>query len=143
MLGLKAPTISHHLTRLRDAGLVTMRGDGNSHLYRLDAAALRALRKSFGGPRRVASLVDDADFESWERKVLATFVDADEKLVNLPTSRKKRRVILEWLVEKFDRGRRYPEKELNEVLLKHHWDSATLRREMVATALLERKKAGV
>lgn len=32
LLDLKAPTVSHHLARLRDAELVSMRGQGNSHL---------------------------------------------------------------------------------------------------------------
>ena len=56
LLGLKAPTVSHHLSRLREAELVSMRSDGNSHLYRLDEQGLGAIRKHLGSKTRVASL---------------------------------------------------------------------------------------
>lgn len=37
------PAISRHLRVLREAGLVRVRGDGQRHIYRLDAAPLAAL----------------------------------------------------------------------------------------------------
>jgi DNA-binding transcriptional ArsR family regulator/uncharacterized protein YndB with AHSA1/START domain len=40
---LAAPTLSSHLTVLRDAGLVTMRADRNFRNYRADQAKVRAL----------------------------------------------------------------------------------------------------
>jgi ArsR family transcriptional regulator len=43
-LGLSQPTVSHHLRLLREAGLVTMEKRGTWSYYRLDAAALAALR---------------------------------------------------------------------------------------------------
>src|SRR5215203_4467166 len=41
LLELRPPTVSHHLAKLRAVGLVKMRSDGTSHLYRLDGDALR------------------------------------------------------------------------------------------------------
>jgi len=142
-LRLKAPMVSHHLTTLRTAGLVTVRSEGNLRWYHLDGAALGTLRRGFAGPRQVASIVDEAELGSFERKVLQAFVGEDEQITDLPASPKKRLVLYEWLVEKIERGRRYPERELNEILLRHHWDSATIRREMVGAKLLARTKAGV
>jgi len=46
LLKLKEPTVSHHLAILRDAGLVQMRTDGNTHWYRLDFEALRAVKRT-------------------------------------------------------------------------------------------------
>lgn len=40
---LSGPTLSSHLTSLRDAGLVTMRADGNFRRYRCNQDAVRAL----------------------------------------------------------------------------------------------------
>ena len=40
---LSGPTLSSHLASLRDAGLVTMRVDGNFRRYRCNQAAVRAL----------------------------------------------------------------------------------------------------
>ena len=39
-------------------------------------------------------------------------------------------------------GRRYPEAEVNAILQRRHWDSATMRREMVGWRMLARE-AGV
>jgi DNA-binding transcriptional ArsR family regulator len=40
---LPPSTLSHHLKRLLDAGLVSSRGEGTYHYYSADYAALRAL----------------------------------------------------------------------------------------------------
>jgi DNA-binding transcriptional ArsR family regulator len=40
---LAASTLSHHLKRLVDAGLLTTRGEGTFHYYAADFAALRTL----------------------------------------------------------------------------------------------------
>ena len=45
---LSQPTISHHLKILRDAGLVEVERRGTWAYYRLDPAAIGALREVFG-----------------------------------------------------------------------------------------------
>ena len=40
---MPASTLSHHLKRLLDAGLVSTRGEGTFHFYSAEYAALRAL----------------------------------------------------------------------------------------------------
>jgi DNA-binding HxlR family transcriptional regulator len=129
-LGLTPPTVSHHLARLREAGLVRMRRDGTTHLYRLDADALRSLSKQVLEPAALAGLADEPG-DAWERKVLRDFFDG-ERLREIPAARKKRYVVLRWLAGRFEPGRRYPERELNEILRRHHSDVATLRRELVS-----------
>jgi DNA-binding transcriptional ArsR family regulator len=41
--GLSQPSVSKHLKMLRDAGLVSVRADGQRRLYRLEAGELAAL----------------------------------------------------------------------------------------------------
>lgn len=131
MLELRAPTVSHHLNKLKELGLVRMRAEGTTHLYRLDAEALRALSKDVLTPEKMASLADGVEGQAWERKVLRDFFEG-ERLKEIPASLKKRKVVLRWLAGKFEPGRRYAEREVNEVLRRHHLDTATLRRELVA-----------
>lgn len=138
-LGLKEPTVSHHLARLQELGLVGMRAEGTTHLYRLRSETLHRLSRELFTPSQVASIADTVEGESWERKVLRTYFDGDT-LTRIPATRKKRDVVLKWLVNRFDPGVRYPEARVNEILKRHHPDCATLRREFIMTRLMQRKK---
>ena len=138
LLELRAPTVSHHLARLRELGLVSMRAEGTVHLYRLETEPLRALSRDLLSPERMASLADDTAADAWQRKVLRDFFTG-ERLKELPASRKKRQVVLEWLAKRFPLGERLGEVELNALLERYHPDTATLRRELVGAGLLARE----
>ena len=45
VLGLGASTVSHHVSKLVEAGLLTGRADGHYHVYSLDEGALAAKAK--------------------------------------------------------------------------------------------------
>lgn len=138
LLALKGPTVSHHLAKLRELGLVRMRAEGNTHLYALEVTKLHELGKTLFAAEAIASLADDVNAEAWERKVLEDFFEA-ERLKEIPASRKKREVVLRWLAERFQPGRRYPEREVNELIKRHHPDFATLRRELIGANLMQRE----
>lgn len=137
-LDLKEPTVSHHLAKLKELGLVNMRREGNTHLYWLDGEALRGMNKEILTPERMASLVDDPEGEAWKRKVLRDFFEG-ERLKEIPASRKKRGVILRWLAAQFEPGVKYPESQVNETIKRHHPDYATLRRELIMNRLMGRE----
>jgi len=137
-LNLKEPTVSHHLARLQRLGLVSMQAEGTTHRYQLEKEALHRLSKDLFTVEQVASIADNVEGERWERKVLKTYFEGD-RLTQIPSMRKKRNVILNWLVSQFEPGVRYPEAKINEVIKRHHADTATLRREMIMTGLMERK----
>ncbi len=71
-------------------------------------------------------------------RVLQTYFEGN-KLKSIPSSRKKRNYILEFLVSKLEYNRVYPEKELNAFLKEYHDDVCTLRREFIMTKLMTRK----
>ena len=71
--------------------------------------------------------------------MIATFVGADGMIANLPASRRKRWVVEKWMMQGFEEGRDYPEKEVNTILQRHHWDSATIRREMIGYRMMARE----
>jgi hypothetical protein len=142
ILNVKEPTISHHLAKLSEAGLVRMRREGTVHFYRLNGDALQGLGRELFSPEQVVSLAGqaDSDADAWERKVLRTYLE-DERLTKIPETRKKRDVILRWLVTQFQEGRRYTEREVNEIIQQRHPDFATLRRELIGARLMERENA--
>lgn len=141
LLGLKGPTVSHHLARLKGVGLVAMRAEGNTHLYRLDADALRDLKRDWFTPEGLAAVTADVAGEAWEQKILRDFF-VGKRLKEIPASRKKREVVLRYLAAQFAYDMRYPEREVNAIIDVHHPDFATLRRELIGAKLLARD-AGV
>ena len=139
LLGLKEPTVSHHLGKLRrDLNIVRMRTEGTTHLYRLDVEALRAMHRAVPTPETVAALADDIAADAWERKVLRSFFEG-ERLKEIPAGLKKRMVVLRWLAARFELERRYPEVEVNMTLKRHHPDPATLRRALIDHGLMQRE----
>ena len=140
MLGLKEPTVSHHLALLKELGLVDTRPEGNLRLYRLNQKALEKMNKDIFSPKQLAALVDvRKSEETWEEKVLKAFV-ANGRLLDIPARRKKRLVVLTWLVQQLDPTRQYHELELNDWLKQFHDDCASLRRYMVEEQLLIRER---
>ena len=131
-LSLGEPTVCHHLRRLEDAGLVSV----VDRRYVLNSDSLRKLGETILGKNgSITSAVPNE--ASWEQRVLQIYVEG-EVLTKIPASRRKRWAILRWLAEKFEEGPRYPESKINQVIQRHHWDSATLRREMVGYKMLDR-----
>jgi len=70
---------------------------------------------------------------------IAPFLLPDGSLSRLPSGRRKRWLIYQRLIGDFEDGRRYPESEVNEILQRRHWDSATIRRELVGWRMLARE----
>lgn len=136
-LNLRTPTVSHHLARLREAGLVVMEPQGTTHLYRLVPTELRKLQQLVPTPERVSDFADNLPDEAWERKVLRDFFDG-QRLKEIPASLKKRIVVLRYLVEQFEPGAQYPEKEVNRRISEFHPDFATIRREFIGNGLMQR-----
>jgi DNA-binding transcriptional ArsR family regulator len=139
LLNLREPTVSHHLARLQELDLVQVRSEGTTRRYRLKSDTLHRLSRELFTPTKIASIADNVMGDRWERKVLDTYFK-DGKLTKIPETRKKRNVILKWLVNRFEEGERYPEAKINQVIKEYHPDSATLRRELIMTNLMKREK---
>jgi hypothetical protein len=142
LLAVGAPTISHHVAKLVDAGLVAATRDGQSRVYALDDAALSALtrlvatRRETALPEQTRSAAEDA--EARERaKVIRDFFDG-ASLKQIPAQRKKRVIVLQHLLTRFEPQRDYPEKEINAILREAHEDVGTLRRELVDDGFMAR-----
>lgn len=148
LLELREPTVSEHLATLREAGLVTMRAQGNFRYYSFDAQALTAMNRTLLSRDHLAEAlrrgVDAeasgiAQLSAADQAVLVRYLDG-ETLTQIPAGLKKRQAVLRWLAAKFEVGRRYTEPEVNAIIKRHHDDSATLRRELIASQLMQRDR---
>jgi len=141
LLGLKASTVSHHLSRLAGVGLVSARAEGYYSVYQLEEAALQKTRLLFSH-NDLVSVASGVDLDAYDRKVIRDFTRPDGSLKEIPAQRKKLEAILRCVVRAFEPGKRYPEKQVNEILSRFHPDTASLRRELVAANLMERAGGG-
>ena len=141
LLELRAPTVSHHLARLKEVGLVEMHSEGTTHIYRLNTTEMKILAKRMLALDTIETFSQDVVSDAWDRKILGDFFQG-QRLKEIPASRKKREVILRWLVERFKSNQKYAEKEVNAIIGRHHPDFATLRRELICAKMLTRE-AGI
>jgi hypothetical protein len=142
LLDLKASTVSHHLARLVNVGLVSARAEGYYSVYQLDMSALEEMSRSLFSPEQIVTSASDVDLDGYDRKVLADFCRRDGRLKTIPVQRKKLEAVLRHVVKAFEVDKRYSEKKVNEILRGFHEDTASLRRELVGAGLMQRESDG-
>jgi DNA-binding transcriptional ArsR family regulator len=132
-LGLREGAAGRHVAGLAALGLVQPQAGEDAPQYALDAAGIQVIKRDLfaGEAQPPAAALDQAD------RVLRNFLDG-ERLKEIPASHAKRQVILEWLAGKFELGVTYPERQVNEIIGRHHPDYAALRRYLVDAGLMQR-----
>lgn len=144
LLELKEPTISHHLTKLKQLELVRMRPEGNTHFYQLDKEIWQSMSKEVFNAEKITSFADDVNLRTWEIKVLNTYIDGDfqnsesmQYLREIPNASKKRLTILKWIIDKFEIGVNYPVDTVDEILKRYYPDFETLRKALIDSRLMK------
>lgn len=140
-LALTPATISFHLKKLAQAGAVTSFRSQYYTMYTLNREVLNT-----GILALILEKSDEADAQAqrdatYRQKVIDSFFEYG-KLKSIPVQRKKERVILEIIAEKFDYDRIYTEREVNLIIADFHDDFCTIRRDMISEKLLDRNREG-
>ena len=150
VIELKAPTISHHLSKLSAAGLVTATVQGHYHLYALDTDALELRARTLLSSDELRELAPSADaidpidpIDPYDRKVLNTFLDADGRMTAHPMKRKKFEVLLRHALRTYfiDEGP-WSEMQINERIKPMTDDVASIRRGFIDHGLMTRDVRG-
>ncbi|NDJ87137.1 MAG: metalloregulator ArsR/SmtB family transcription factor [Chloroflexi bacterium] len=150
-LQLAEPTVSYHLSKLRESGLLQLRMDGNHRYYRLSKARIDQFRAYVAEIDAMPTApevresdnawIDALDWDEEAKKVLVAYT-FNGKLTGFPTKEKKWLVLLRWLATKFEADVRYNEREVNEILTAFHEDYATIRRGLVEYGFMRRERGG-
>lgn len=134
-LELAPSTISFHLKKLEECGLVSSRKEQYYVVFSLNNSLLED---------RIIDLINFSDEDSnnqnkreeiYKRSVIETYFEGD-KLSSIPIQKEKRRIILEQILKEFNVERKYKEKEVNILLADINDDFITLRRELVKSNFL-------
>jgi hypothetical protein len=68
------------------------------------------------------------------------FFREDGTLVSIPAKSSKRLAVLHRIADQFSPGKKYPERELNEIVARFHEDTAAIRRYMIENHIMERDR---
>ena len=138
ILHLQPATISHHLAKLTEVGLLESEKDQYYQVYSLVKGILnRSLQDMVYLPQ--PDLVEGVEEDAYRKKVLDTFFKHG-RLVQIPAQMKKKLIIYHKLVEEFEPSKKYTEHEVNQILLEFNEDVASLRRALIEYKLMTRDK---
>lgn len=138
-LNLAASTISFHLKKLENAGLVKQRKEQYYIIYELDKQIFEMTLKELADVEDIERLSHEERIESYRQKVIKTFMKKN-KLIKLPVQKKKRLIILEEILKRFEHGKKYPEEEINKIIIPVYDDYCIIRRLMVDEGYMHRDK---
>lgn len=79
------------------------------------------------------------NLENYQKSVLHAFLNKEGRLKNIPSQKKKKLVVLEYLVQHLDDNQTYTEIEINEFIKKYHEDFCTIRREFIVNGYMDRE----
>lgn len=142
VLEISASTVSHHLSKLSEIGLVTARADGYFNVYRLETDALETMAARLLAKDTLPEVAKDLDRKAYDRRILKDYLNEDGTIAQLPANQRKLDVILHYIADGFETGKIYNEKAVNQIIGELHADIPGLRRDLIDFGYLDRKRDG-
>ena len=138
-LELTPATVSFHLKKLMEAGAVSSRREQYYTMYSINKEVFQCRILDILGEKSSDAQRQQEREARYRQRVLDSFFEYG-RLKSIPAQRKKERICLEEIAKELELGRPYPERELNQVLLRFHQDYCTLRRDMISEGILRREE---
>ncbi len=136
-LDLPLKEAADHLAYLEYVNAVSKIGEA----YTLNDDKLATLAREKLAKER-PSFVPAEGMDEKAQKILKAYLNADGSIKQIPSQPVKLSVILNYLVEHFEIGKNYTEKEVNILLRRFNEDTAALRRYLVDAGMLNREGDG-
>lgn len=136
-LELTPPTVSFHMKKLEDAGLVISRKEQYYTVYSLNRDMLEKTLSEVAASEPEQIDEQQKREEVYRQKVISAFFEYD-RLRSIPVQRKKKLICYERIAERFEPGRVYEEKEVNAIISPVFEDYCTIRRDMISEGIFRR-----
>lgn len=137
-LELTPSTVSFHLKKLETTGIVSSKKEQYYTVYYINEDILNGTIRSFFETEDDDTAIWDERQKEYKEKIIKSFFEYG-KLKSIPVQRKKRRVILEEILQSFDAGTEYKERDVNIIIADYHDDFCTIRKEMISEGLMTRQ----
>ena len=131
--------INIKLKKLMDAGAVSSRREQYYTMYSINKEVFQCRILDILGEKSSDAQRQQERDARYRQRVLDSFFEYG-RLKSIPAQRKKERICLEEIAKELELGRPYPERVLNQVLLRFHQDYCTLRRDMISEGILRREE---
>ena len=149
--------ITYFKNGLSDKEIIEQEGEGSTSTIRnhrfklkerekqakifLSIMKLIAYKDNLVNIHRGATMVDEryAVTEEERNKILKNYFEG-EKIKVFPSSEKKKIVVLQQIIQRFDAKTKYTEKQVNDTLSSIYEDYATIRRYLIEYGFMERTK---
>ncbi len=138
--GLAPSTVSFHLRKLEQAGLVNSRKEQYYVVIQANEEIFDTTLREIVSVHTSGREHQDSRMEEYRRKVLEAFF-RHGRLEKLPAQHKKRLIVLEQFSLRFETGRRYSEQEVTGLIVPVFDDYCTIRRLLVDEGLIRRDAA--
>lgn len=138
-LNLSPATVSFHMKKLMQTGLVDARREQYYTVYSLKKELFSHTLGELIGAQNDDKTTEQLREEQYRRKVLNTFMP-DGVCGQMPAQLKKRVIVYREIFNRFDPTRTYTEKEVNEIISEVHADYCTVRRGFVGMGWMHRDK---
>lgn len=146
LLELSESTVSHHLSYLVHAGLVSAEAQGYYSVYTLRLDKLHKIAAQLTDRKELPKLAAEVNMDAFDQKIVANFTTADGRIKSFPAQPKKMEILVRYvarrMAQELNPNARYTEKQINEFLAKLNPDTSYLRRSLVDMGHLGRDSAG-
>jgi len=137
-LNLAASTVSFHLKKLENAKLIFRKKEQYYVVFHINEEIFNTVLKDIISLDNIDRTVQDERLRDYHLRVINTYFE-DGKLLRIPSQTKKRLIVLNEIIKKFVPGRKYPEKELDEIIKEIHPDYCSVRRYFIDYGIMQRK----
>ncbi|MEM9773491.1 MAG: metalloregulator ArsR/SmtB family transcription factor, partial [Chloroflexota bacterium] len=145
-LDVSQPTVSRQLKQLKNAGFIIEARDGDAtKIFKLNRKRLGEITfmlETLLSRSNARMVLNDPRLD--QPAELRKFLNEDGVIYRYPNKQSAQQLVIEFLSHVFEKGKKYSEKEVNELLNKWHTykDPARLRRDLVDFGYLKRTADG-
>lgn len=136
-IGLGVSTVSFHLKKLEQAGLVRKKKEQYYLIYSAEEDLFRLSLSEMISFNNTEIGLQERRLREYRQQVLKTYFKRG-RLERIPIQHKKRLIVLEELAAEFSVGRIYKERDVDEILASFNGDYCSLRRYMIDAGIMQR-----
>ena len=137
-MNLAVSTVSFHLKKLEKAGLISKSKEQYYIIYKVNLGIFDLSLRELTSFENIDKFIQDERIKKYREKVLKIFMKKG-RLSKLPVQHKKKLIILDEFVKKFNAGKEYEENEVDTIINQVYDDHCTIRRLLIDEGIMKRK----